>query len=321
MARARVDAWAVVPPEELRAALAGLAPEARARYSTDEARGAVAVALAYDEGPAEPPGWASNWLAARPGKLASIGRFARANWYRGLVFSLKLAAGLLKERCPEGRAGGAGHSWPCLANSGLPEKRLALAAGLGSLGRHGLVMVEGLGPGCVLGLLLTPVELPLVEPRRGSGRALDPACEGCGRCVAACPTGALGEAGPAGEGVFIREREFIRERCLQHWSALAGPLPGPIAAAWGDRLYGCDRCLEACPRFAAPAASQARPGGTRPRGDEVPGRLGPGLPAAWLVEAPEAEIRSRLRGSALGLSWMSIEAFKRNAALVLASRI
>ncbi|HET7838174.1 MAG TPA: 4Fe-4S double cluster binding domain-containing protein, partial [Rectinemataceae bacterium] len=143
---------------------------------------------------------------------------------------------------------------------------------------------------CVLGLLLLPFS-PRVGPLAWDWSALAPACSSCRRCVEACPTGAL-------------EGGFERARCLQHWSAIDAELPPAIEAAWGSRLYGCDSCLEACPRF--------RP---EPRARTGLGVLGPGLPAAWFAATGEAEIRAALKGSALGLGWMSMAAFRRNAEL------
>jgi len=290
-----------LPASELGALRSFLSPALRSRYGADAARSAFAVALPYGEGPAEPPPWARDWLAVRPGPLAAIARFARANWYAELVARLRAAASLARGRLEAGsKDAGPSRGWRFLANSGLPEKRLALAAGLGELGRHGLVMVPGAGSACVLGLLLAPIAAegrPGGEgggPRREGPPRLGEGCGSCRSCLEACPTGALSGAG------------YDRELCLQSWSTRPGPLPPAIEAAWGGRLYGCDACQEACPRFRPDPGSRA-----------ARGLLGPGLPASWLIEAPEAELSSLLRGSALGLGWMPKEAFRRNAALAL----
>jgi epoxyqueuosine reductase QueG len=270
----------------LRAALGGLSPELRSRYGTEAAKGAVAVALPYGEGPAEVPEWAR----AYPGPIASLGRFARANWYAELGARLDLAAAGARAALAEaGLDPGPSGEWRRLVNSGLPEKRLALEAGLGRIGRHTLLMVPGHGSAVVVGLLIAPLILPDSAPPRPS--AFSPSCESCDRCVAACPTGAL-----RGDG------SLDRELCLQHWSSREGELPGVVEAAWAGQLYGCDLCQEACPHF-------------RPDSSAITerGRLGPGLPAAWVDSASEADIRSALRGSALDRRWISVQALKRNA--------
>ena len=87
------------------------------------------------------------------------------------------------------------------------------------------------------------------EPER-----LSPSCIDCARCVAACPTAAL-----------MPKRGFVRERCLQHWSSIPGALPAPVEAAWGDRLYGCDACQEACPLLQARRLGDGASGTARSR--------------------------------------------------------
>lgn len=292
---AGVSACGFLSGESLNAACKDLDRAKRIRYGLGEARGAAVVALAYGESSETLP-----WTAAYPGPLSKIARFARANWYAEL--SARLAGATEGARRALGDAGidpGPERSWRRLVNSGLPEKRLALEAGLGSLGRNCLVMLPSCGSAAVLGLLLCPHNFPdsrrptVSSPASGASPAafLDPDCRSCGECVAACPTGAL-----RGDG------SLERELCLQHWSGIPGPLSPRLEATWGDRLYGCESCQEACPRF--------RPdhGGRTERGF-----LGAGLPASWLASAPETEIRALLRGSALGMGWISIEALKRNA--------
>ncbi|MGA2548162.1 MAG: 4Fe-4S double cluster binding domain-containing protein [Rectinemataceae bacterium] len=301
---AGIRSYGFVGEAALRGACPELPPEQRTRLGVDGSGGAIIAALPYGEGPAAYPAWVSPSGAIDPEPLARLARFARADWYAELRARLKDAAARIRLRLGEdGIDPGLPREWRYFANSRLPERRLALEAGLGRLGRHGLVMLPEQGSAVVLGLLLCPIKL---ESRPDSGPApvagrpglLDPSCGNCRACAEACPTGALG----SGHG-------FVRELCLQHWSSVPGPLPAVIEAAWGDRLYGCDSCQEACPRF-------------RPDASAVTGRglLGPGLPARWLTAASESEIRAGLRGSVLGMGWIAVDALKRNAALALRGR-
>ncbi len=284
---AEVPFWAFLGGDDLQAACSGLGAAIHSKYGLAGARGAVLAALPYAELSDASPGWLSAW----PGPRAMLARFARADWYGELVARLKDAAGRARAllaaaaELPGGR-----DSWRCLSNSGLPERELAMAAGLGERGRNGLVMLPGAGAACVLGVLLLPFS-PVGAVKVADPGLLSPSCSSCRRCVEACPTGAL-------------EGGFQRSRCIQHWSTRPGELPPAIEAAWGDRLYGCDSCLEFCPRFRCDGGA---------RTDR--GVLGPYLPAAWLADTPEEGIREVLKGSALGLGWMRIETFRRNARL------
>lgn len=299
---AGIETHGVVCGAGLREICSGMPASLRGRLGIDEAGCAVVAALAYGEGP--DPAKAAASLPPReafPGPLARLARFARADWYAELGARLKEAAGLIRERLrSEGEDPGPAREWRYFVNSRLPEKRLAVEAGLGTPGRNGLVMVPRRGSAVVLGALLPPARVSLTPireagPIAASTWAPDGECEGCGACVAACPTGALDAEGA-----------FARERCLQHWSPIPGALPPDIESAWGERLYGCDACQEACPRFRPDASASTRRG-----------LLGPGLPAAWLVSASDAEIGAALRGTVLGMRWIAIGALRRNAALAL----
>ncbi len=301
-------------------------PEASRRYGLDRAGLVMTAALAFGDGlgstsevevgvvaasrtdvatPIPVP-------AAHPSPiLATIGRFARANWYAEILDRLELCAKAAREVLADAHleAGRPG-DWHRLANSGLPERPLAVASGLGSPGRSGLLLVPGSGPGVVLGLLLAPFEAlgekgtgaksdALSLSQFGDSSPIFPApgssCGSCRACVDACPTGALGPNG-----------EYERESCIQHWSSREGELPDRVKKAWGFQLYGCDLCTVSCPRFSERSAFVP----TR-------GLIGQGLPAWEIAVATDAELKARLRGTALGMGWISPSALRRNARMAL----
>ena len=296
--------------------------EVRRKYTADDAASVAVAALRYGEGAYAPPAWAEAARAEDEPKVG-IARFARANWYRELSSRLESAAAATVAQALEAGIGlPPAKAWRRLVNSGLPEKPAAVMAGLGWIGRNGIV-VAAKGEDCAgpsfssavtLGLLFCPVDL---EPPDSA--PLAPRCGQCRRCLDACPTGALGweraaarDGNCAGEPARersrerARERAYSRERCIQHWTAKAGELPSPIAEALDGRLYGCDSCLEACPYFL-----------TDPSAETSLGRLGPALPARCFPDSDDAMLRRALKGSALDRSWMSMEAFRRNARLAI----
>ncbi|MCX7024632.1 MAG: hypothetical protein NT080_08430 [Spirochaetes bacterium] len=254
-------------------------------YAVSAARGAVVVALPYDTTDPEP----------LPAGAARIAWFARFDHYGELVARIGRAAAPLRAagafRRPDIR---------CLSNSRIDEKRLAVAAGLGFIGRHSLLMTEAFGCSCVLGFALLPFDpldatgrpRPVILPGAGEpgGR-----CGSCHACVGACPTQAIGADG----GIDT-------ERCIQAWTARPGPLPDIVAANWGNRLYGCDACIAACPYGHIGRALEP-----------VRGSAGAFVDASSFADASEDEVRSRFRGTALGMHWIEPAALRRNALLAL----
>lgn len=119
----------------------------------------------------------------------------------------------------------------------VSERFFAEQAGLGWVGRNGLLIRPGKGSYCFLASILTTLELPTDSPMPNR-------CGTCHRCEQACPTQALSNGC------------CDARRCLAYWTIEAKTPPPPeIAARQGNRLYGCDACQEACPwnKVAKPA--------------------------------------------------------------------
>lgn len=109
------------------------------------------------------------------------------------------------------------------------ERDAAVAAGLGWCGKSNLLIRGREGSFCVLGVILTSLELPIDPPFKDR-------CGLCTRCLDACPTAALSD------------HHLDARRCLSYWSIEhKGAIPEPFRLLMGHRLYGCDDCLNACP--------------------------------------------------------------------------
>ncbi|HKS92142.1 MAG TPA: tRNA epoxyqueuosine(34) reductase QueG [Tepidiformaceae bacterium] len=113
----------------------------------------------------------------------------------------------------------------------LLERPLAAAAGLGWQGKSTMLLVPGFGPWVMLGAIATTLELAPDQPLRKT-------CGSCIRCITACPTGAL-----SGDGGLVDSRLCISYHTIEN----RGPIPRELRASFGDWIFGCDACLDACP--------------------------------------------------------------------------
>ncbi len=110
------------------------------------------------------------------------------------------------------------------------EKPLAQAAGLGWQGKHSNVVSRRLGSWFFLGAIFTTLDLPknTAEPDH---------CGNCSACLQACPTDA-----------FIAPYKLDPRKCISYLTIeQKGPVDPALRAKMGNRIYGCDDCLAACP--------------------------------------------------------------------------
>lgn len=110
------------------------------------------------------------------------------------------------------------------------EKPLAQAAGLGWQGKHTNLLARDLGNWFFLGAIFTTLELPPDPPEISH-------CGSCTSCIDACPTEA-----------FLAPYRLDPRRCISYLTIEHnGPIDEELRARMGNRIYGCDDCLAACP--------------------------------------------------------------------------
>jgi epoxyqueuosine reductase len=172
----------------------------------------------------------------------------------------------------------------------LMEKPAAAAAGLGWQGKHTNLVSRTFGSWLFLGELLLSAELPYDQP------GIDH-CGQCRACLDACPTKAF----PA--PYRIDARRCISYLTIEH----EGPVDPELRPLLGNRIYGCDDCLAACPwnKF----AKEAREAAFTPQ----PALTAPAL--AELATLDDAGFRKRFAGTAI--KRIGRDRFVRNVAYAL----
>lgn len=195
-----------------------------------------------------------------------IARYARGEDYHAVVMTrLSHAAEAIV-------ATFGGECRVCVDTAPLRERYWAVEAGVGFVGRNNTLIVPGAGSYFFLGEIVTTLELEPDQPCCLS-------CGDCGRCVKACPAGALDEPGA------LDARKCLSCLTIEHRGEL------PPGTRLGGRLAGCDTCQEVCPHNSRPLPSSIA--------EFAPTNPLLSLTDAQLEGAHEAGLRPLLKRSAL----------------------
>jgi epoxyqueuosine reductase len=128
-------------------------------------------------------------------------------------------------------------TWRYVDTGPLSDRSYAAQAGLGWIGKNGMLIHEEHGSYFFIGTLLTSLENDI------AAATVADRCGACTRCLDACPTNAI-----------LPDRTLDAARCISYATIEhRGPLDAHIAAHLEGNTFGCDLCQEACPWNHAPA--------------------------------------------------------------------
>jgi len=187
------------------------------------ARSVICVADRYHDGRHEP----APDPASRP--RGRVARYARGGDYHEIIRARlePLAKAWRTWRRP--------HRFRvCVDTAPIMEREHARRAGLGRIGKHTLLIAEGLGSWLSLGEIVTTY--PLLPTPAAPFPANDDPCGACTRCIDSCPTGAISPWS-------VDATKCLSYLTIEH----AGDVAPELETASGDWLFGCDDCQEVCP--------------------------------------------------------------------------
>lgn len=183
-----------------------------------EAKSIISIAIAYPSKMCETP---------RMEKNEYRGIFARASWGLDYHIVLKEKLKLLEEfilsKVPDAVC-------QSMVDTGeLVDRAVSERAGIGWTGKNCSIISPTLGSYMYLGEMITNISFEPDLP-------IENQCGECRKCLDACPTGALVEAG-----------QINAKACISYLTQTKEMIPQEYIEKIGNRLYGCDTCQVVCP--------------------------------------------------------------------------
>jgi epoxyqueuosine reductase len=268
-------------------------PDARARLDGDAilpgAKSVVCLARRYQRPPGQESGDSETARA--------IARYARGRDYHGFLRQRvrRLASFIRALGPPEDPP----RARPLCDDAPVLERAWAARAGLGFVGKNGLLIVPGVGSMVLLGEVVTTLRLDADPP-------IAERCGSCTRCLDACPTEA-----------FVAPFVLDPRRCISYLTIEHRTQVDPaLREALGAHLFGCDDCQTVCP-FNAGASARAPL--RHDDGDPfVPLERWSRVSLEKLLSLDDAEWRALSEGTPLKRAGRA--GLARNAAMVLGNR-
>jgi len=191
------------------------------------ARSIVAILVPYlSERPQAPAGALSNHIA----------RYALGDDYHDVLDRiLRKLEEAFTEAAPESK------TWRYVDTGPLSDRAAAAQAGLGWIGRNGMLIHEEHGSYFFIGTLLSSLENDI------AAELVSDRCGTCTQCIDACPTNAI-----------LPNRTVASEECISYGTIEhRGELPANIGGHLQGNAFGCDICQEVCPWNREPADPHA----------------------------------------------------------------
>lgn len=164
-----------------------------------------------------------NYYQPQPNPNYQIAKYALGQDYHNIITKK------LRKLCMVMRLLG-GAQKPYVDTGPVLEKPLAVAAGLGWQGKSTIVLQPEFGTWLFLGIIITTLELESSSPAINR-------CGSCTKCITACPTSAI-----------IAPYKLDARKCLAYLTIEhKGPIPLEYRKPLGNRIFGCDDCLDVCP--------------------------------------------------------------------------
>lgn len=225
--------------------------------------------------------FAMNYYQEDPDRNYRIAKYALGKDYHSVIYKrLKKICRFLKENYNSDQK-------PYVDTGPILEKPIAEAAGLGWQGKSTILVEKKRGTWSFLGSIVTTLDLPASEAGKDY-------CGKCTQCIDCCPTNAI-----------TAPYKLDASKCISYLTIEhKGSIPLEFREAIGDRVYGCDACLDVCPWNKWAKATQESQFAVR------------SLPDLKTILAwDEVDFKANLVASPIKRS--KLNGLKRNAALVL----